>query len=112
MLTAPAELAPIEGDAFLVIDTRLTIQALSQAAEPLLAIREHEAVNRLLTELLLPADAEAPAAAGLAAAIVRAAYGDDPEYRVTVRPSRTFGVRLEGRIAPCGAPPAALLVLS
>jgi hypothetical protein len=111
MLTAPAEAAPTEYDAFLVIDNSLTIQAMSDEAESLLAISEHHAVNRLVTELLIPADAASRNDTALATAIVEAAAGGRIT-RVVVRPSRTFGIRLEGRIAPCGDPPAALLVLS
>jgi hypothetical protein len=111
MLTAPAEAAPTEYDAFLVIDNSLTVQAMSSAAECMLAISEHHAVNRLVTELLIPASTESPNHTGLAAAIVEAAAGDRGVTRVVVRPSRTFGIRLEGRIGPCGDPPAAVLVL-
>jgi hypothetical protein len=112
MLTAPAEATPTEQDAFLVIDNSLTVQAMSYAAECMLAISEHHAVNRLVTELLIPASINLPPHTGLAAAIVEAASGDGQVKRVVVRPSRTFGIRLEGRIAPCGDPRAALLILS
>jgi hypothetical protein len=112
MLTAPAEATPTEHDAFLVIDNSLTVQAMSYAAECMLAISEHHAVNRLVTELLIPASIDSPDHPGLATAIVEAASGDGQVKRVVVRPSRTFGIRLEGRIAPCGDPPAALLILS
>jgi hypothetical protein len=84
--------------------------AVSAAAERLLATRETEAVNRLITELIVPADAEAQGPSNLAAAVTWAARGDDTSRRVMVRPTNTFGVRLRARIASCGPPRAALLV--
>jgi hypothetical protein len=83
---------------------------VSRQAETLLGVREQLAVNRHITELLIPPDAE-QAPVGLAAAITRAATGDEEPTNVVVRPSSTFGVRLKVRIAACGPPSAALLVL-
>ncbi|HEY6524495.1 MAG TPA: hypothetical protein VIY10_12035, partial [Solirubrobacteraceae bacterium] len=49
---------------------------------------------------------------GFAAAIAQASAGDDPDTsRSFVRPWNTFGVRLRARIATCGPPRAALVVL-
>jgi hypothetical protein len=102
--------APNAGDAFLVLDSSLAVCAVSDAAESLLVTQETEAVNRHITELLVPADAEAQGRENLAVAVTWAARGDSGTRRVTVRPASTFGVRLSARIASCGPPRAALLV--
>src|SRR5581483_5600326 len=59
ILYADADSAPARGDAFVILDGSLAVCAVSKAAEPLLASREIDAVNRHVTELLVPADAEA-----------------------------------------------------
>jgi hypothetical protein len=111
LLETRRELVPTERDAFLVIDTSLLIQAMSRRAQMLLALSEEEAVNRPVAELLVPADAEAKGHAGFAAAIAEAAQGALDPATVVVRPWNTFGVRMRARIASCGPPRAALVVL-
>jgi hypothetical protein len=110
LLTAAQDVAPAPGSAFIVIDSSMSVCAVSAAAERLLAISETDAVNRLVTELVVPADAEATSPENLAVALTWAARGDTGVQRVTVRPANTFGVRIRGRIATCGPPRAALLV--
>jgi hypothetical protein len=112
MLQTRADAAPGPGEPFIVVDSSLAVQAVSGGAEAALAVREPHAVNRHITELLIPADAEARAPGFcLAAAITAAAAGDAAPSTVWVRPTKTFGVRLRARIAACGPPRAALLVL-
>jgi hypothetical protein len=110
LLQAEPELAPPRGGAFLVLDEALAVCAVSQGAERLLAISEPSAVNRHVTELLEPAESERHARTSLAAAIFRAARGESEPLPVTVRPARTFGVRMRVRIGPCWPRGAALLV--
>jgi hypothetical protein len=110
LLEAGADLAPDPHGAFVVLDGTLTVCAVSRAAELLLATSETDAVNRHLTELLVPADAEAQGPANLALAIASAARGEDGFRRVTVRPTNTFGVRIRARVGRCGPRAAALLV--
>jgi hypothetical protein len=110
LLQAGSDEAPNEGDAFLVLDSSLSICAVSSAAEKLLATREIDAVHRHITELLLPADAEAQARDNLAVAVSWAARGDTAAHAVTVRPSNAFGIRMRARITSCGPPQAALVV--
>lgn len=110
MLETRADAAPSERDAFLVIDSALLVQAMSRRAQGLLAVSEEEAVNRPISELLVTADAEAQSSR-LAAAIADAAQGTGEAVSAFVRPWNTFGVRMRARIAPCGPPRAALLVL-
>jgi hypothetical protein len=94
-----------------VIDSSLGIQAMSRRAQTLLAVTEEQAVNRPVVELLAPADAEAQGSSRFAAAVVEAANGLDEPASAFVRPWNTFGVRMRARIAPCGPPRAALIVL-
>jgi hypothetical protein len=110
LLTAGADVAPSRGGAFIVLDSSLSVCAVSGAAEGLLGSTECDAVNRHVTELLVPADAEARGLENLAVAVTCAARGDPSERRVVVRPANVFGVRLNARIAGCGPPQAALLV--
>ena len=111
LLETAGAAAPEEGGAFLVIDSTMAVCAVSAAAEELLATQETDAVNRHLTELLVPADAEAQGPTNLAVAVTWAARGDGDIRRTFVRPAKTFGVRLKARIASCRSPEAALIVL-
>jgi hypothetical protein len=111
LLETRREVLPADRDAFLVIDDALSIQAMSRRAQILLAVCEEEAVNRPVLELLAPADAEADGTSSFAARIIDAARSDDNPASAFVRPWNTFGVRMRARIAPCGPPRAALIVL-
>jgi hypothetical protein len=110
LLQSGADTAPTPGAAFMVLDATLSVCAMSEEAERLLATSETEAVNRHITELVVPADAEAQGPESLAVAVTWAARGDEATRNVVVRPATTFGVRLRARIASCGPPRAALLV--
>lgn len=111
MLETRRDIVPSHRDAFLVIDNSLLVQAMSRRAETLLGVTEDDAVNGPVIQLLVPADAEAGAASGFAAALLEAAAGADEPVSAFVRPWNTFGVRLRARIASCGPPRAALVVL-
>ncbi len=103
---------PSGGDAFLVVDSSLLVQAMSQQAQAFFGVTEELAIDKPVAELLVTPDAEAPGRAGFAAAIVQAADGQDPDTaRSFVRPWNTFGVRIRARIVTCGPPRAALVVL-
>lgn len=112
MLQAPADVAPSADDPFLVVDSSLTICALSRVAEKLLGVAETDAVHRHVGEFLVPADAEAPTSENLSALVAWAARGESPSTSVVVRPANIFGVRYWARVGPCGPPQAALLVLA
>jgi hypothetical protein len=112
LLEAREDAVPDSRDAFLVVDSALLVQAMSREAQSLLDMSEEVAVNKPVSELLVPADAEAQGRTGFAATIAQAADGQDPDTaRVVVRPWNTFGVRMRARIATCGPPRAALIVL-
>jgi hypothetical protein len=112
LLTANADAAPHPGDPFMIVDGSLCVCALSRVAEELLGVDETEAVNRHLSEFLVPADAEAAGADNLMDLVINAA-SDAAEARVAVvRPPDEFGIRFRAQVGACGPPRAALLVLS
>ncbi len=111
LLEAPAAVAPAPGDPFLVIDGRLAVCGVSRAAEELLAVEETDAVNRHVSEFLVPAGTGGTRAESLLARIVAAAGGAGDPVTVVVRPNGVFGVRYWARVGVCGPSPAALLVL-
>jgi hypothetical protein len=110
MLESRKDLVPGARDPFVVVDSSLLVQAVSRHAETLLGVGEELAINRPITELLVPADAEAQAGSRFAAAVADALSNGEP-LQAFARPWNTFGVRMRVRIAPCGPPRAALLVL-
>ena len=113
MLETRADAIPTDRDAFVVVDSRLLIQALSRDAQRLLAVTEEDAIDTRVSELLMPADAETSNGTGFAAAIADAAQGLEADVtRSFVRPWNTFGVRMRAKIAMCGPPRAALIVLN
>lgn len=111
LLETRKDAAPSPRDAFLVVDSFLLVQAMSRQAQTLLDIAEQSAINRPVGELLVPADTEPGLAGGFAHAIAEAAAGRTEAANAVVRPWNTFGVRMRARIAPCGPPRAALVVL-
>lgn len=112
VLRAPADVAPRTGEPFLVIDSTLSVCAVSAEAEELLGIVETAAVNKHVVDFLVPADANAPSADNLLVLLVEAASGSGAPRTAVVRPREEFGVRFRARIGPCGPPHAALLVLT
>jgi hypothetical protein len=111
LLEARADVAPNAGNAFLVLDRALAVCAVSHGAERLLATREPDAVNRHVTDLLMPAGAEENGSESLSVAVAWAARGDGGTRTAVVRPANTFGIRLTARISSCGPPRAALVIL-
>jgi hypothetical protein len=111
LLETRLDALPTPRDAFVVVDAQLLVQAMSRRAEKLLTVAEDLAVHRPVSNLLVPADSEAGKSAGFAAAVADAVSGGDEPRSAFVRPWNTFGVRMRARIAPCGPPRAALLVL-
>lgn len=112
VLQAGVDLAPRHDEPFLVVDTSLSVCAMSAAAETLFGIDETAAVNQHVADFLVPADANAPSAENLLALLVDVASGSGQVCTTVVRPRQEYGVRFWARIGPCGSPRAALLVLS
>lgn len=110
-LEAAPETAPTAADAFLVVDSGMSVRALSRRAERLLGVSEPDAVGRHLGELLAPADVETPAAQSFFALVLLAATGGADSTTVAVRPTDEFGVRYWARVGTCGPSTAALLLL-
>ena len=112
LLSANADAAPGPNDPFMIVDGSLCVCAVSRLAEELLGTDETQAVNRHLSEFLVPADAEAASAENLMDLVINAA-ADTSEARVAVvRPPDEFGIRFRVQVGACGPPRAALLVLS
>ncbi len=111
LLETRADTLPGNRDAFLVVDAGLLVQGVSRRAEQLLGVSEDLAINHPVAELVVPADAEARGPASFAGAIAEAVGRGNDAVSTFVRPWNTFGVRMRARIAPCGPPRAALLVL-
>jgi hypothetical protein len=112
LLTANADAAPGPDDPFMIVDGSLCVCAVSRVAEGLLGTDETQAVNRHLSEFLVPADAEASGPENLMDLVINAA-GDASEAHVAVvRPPDEFGIRFRVQVGACGPPRAALLVLS
>ncbi len=112
VLQTSADLAPRPGEPFLVVDSTLSVCAVSASAEELLGVEETEAVNKHVAEFLVPADANACSAENLIVLLVEAASQAGDPRTAFVRPRQEFGVRFRARIGPCGPPHAALLVLT
>jgi len=110
LLEAPLDAVPAKGEAFLIADASLRVQAVSATAEALLGIGEDLALDRPIGALLVHADAELERTSSFGDLLTAALSGESPR-RTYVRPWNTFGVRQCARIARCGPPPAALIVL-
>jgi PAS domain-containing protein len=104
------DVLPAASDAFLVVDGALRVQAVSNRAERLLSVAEEAVVDEPITKLIVPADAEAIGSSAFAGAVADVMARDEPGHAF-VRPWNTFGVRMRARIASCGPPRAALVVL-
>jgi hypothetical protein len=112
MVSAPPDAAPSPKDPFILVDGQLSICAVSRLAEELLLTSETDVVNSHIGDLLVPADIEVGGPDSLVNLIVHAARGTGETHHVVLRPAKEFGIRFWARIAPCGPPRAALLVLA
>jgi hypothetical protein len=111
LLETLSDAAPAAGEAFVVVDSSMLVQGLSRGAERMLGLSEELAVNRRVTDLLVVADSDPGQPSAFAESILGALASDTGAGHAFVRPWNTFGVRMRVRIAPCGPPRAALLVL-
>jgi hypothetical protein len=111
LLEAPADAAPGREEPFLVVDGRLTVQAVSKRAEALLGVTETEVTDHPITELITDADAETDQHASFVVALAEVADIDGGCRSAFVRPRDQFGIRIRARIGHCGPPRAALIVL-
>lgn len=102
---------PGKDDAFLVIDSMLRVQAVSETAARLLGVRGEDVLGSPVAKLLGPADAEARAPEDFLHLLRRASTDGNEPSSVFVRPRNAFGVRMVARIAPCGPSGGALVLL-
>jgi hypothetical protein len=112
LVSAPPEAAPTPEDPFILVDGQLSICGVSRLAEELLLTSETEVVNSHIGDLLVAADIEVSGPESLVNLIVHAARGTGETQHVVLRPAKEFGIRFWARIAPCGPPKAALIVLA
>ena len=96
----------------MIVDGSLCVCAVSRVAEELLGVDETLAVNRHLSEFLVPADAEAAGSDNLMDLVINAASDGTDTRMAVVRPPDEFGIRFRVQVGACGPPRAALLVLS
>ncbi|MGZ8632502.1 MAG: hypothetical protein ACXWZZ_01430 [Solirubrobacteraceae bacterium] len=111
-MSASPDAAPTPQDPFLLVDGQLSICAVSRQAEELLLTSETDVVNSHIGDLLVPADIEIGGPESLVNRIMHAARGPGETHHVVLRPAKEFGIRFWARIAPCGPPHAALVVLA
>ena len=111
IVSAPESIAPTTKEAFLLVDGRMQVCAVSRRAEKLLGAVEVETVGRPVAEILVPADAEVAGTQSLATTIVHAARGEGTVDDFVLRPVGEWGIRWFTRVGPCGDS-AALIVLA
>ena len=110
VLRAPPGLAPRFHEPFVIVDPRLCLQAVSHHAEGMLNVDEPTAVDVPLAEFLVcRTDQDQIDLAGL---VERAVSGSGLATRVELRTAGDPPIEVVARVAGCGAPPAALLILT
>ena len=109
MLTAPQKALPGPGAAFVVVTREGRISAVSETAEPLIG-EERGLLGMPIASALASAESDER----LARQVARAAGAGREVAQATLTPVLQAGdnpTRLSARIASCGPPRAALLVL-
>lgn len=106
-----SDAVPPTGAAFLIVDADLRVESLSRRAEMLLGERAAAVVDRPVARLLACADAEARGSGALIDVLRAVSTESEEVHSLFLRPAGAFGVRMAARIAACGPPRAALVVL-
>jgi hypothetical protein len=110
VLRAPPGLAPRFYEPFVIVDAGLRLQAVSHHAEAMLEVDEPTAVDVPLAELLVcRTDQEQ---LELARLVEGAVSGSRLATRVELRAAGDPPIDVVARVAGCGAPPAAVLILT
>jgi hypothetical protein len=110
VLRAPPGLAPRFYEPFVIVDLRLRLQAVSHHAEGMLKVDEPRAVDVPLANFLVcRTDRDQIDLAGL---VERAVSGSRLATRVELRTAGDPPIEVVARVAGCGAPPAAVLILT
>jgi hypothetical protein len=110
MLRTVPEAAPGRSDPFVIVDERLSVRAISRQAEAVLMVDEPAAADIPLNEFLV-SDGGGPGDVELARLVALAAAGAGPPLTLGLRTVGDPQLRFKARIASCGPPLAALLVL-
>ncbi len=111
VLKAPPGAEPRYDDLFVIVDRRLSVQAVSRLAEAALSVEEPAGLNAPLEELLICNNGDHDR--GELAALVELAFaGAEPSNRLELRAVANPETRLQGRITSCGPPLGALLILT
>jgi hypothetical protein len=110
VLSAPAGSQPRFYEPFVIVDPALRLQAVSRRAEALLMVDEPAAVEVPLSEFLLcRTDQDQMELSGL---VRHAVGGTRLAARVALRTVADPAMDVVTRVAGCGPPPAALLILT
>jgi hypothetical protein len=110
VLTAPPGLRPHFYEPFVIVDPRLRLQAVSRRAEVMLAVDEPAAIDIALEQFLVcPTVEEQLELAGL---VERAVDGSRLATRVQLRAVDDPTIEVLARVAGCGPPAAAMLILT
>jgi DNA-directed RNA polymerase subunit RPC12/RpoP len=112
LLETRVNAAPTVEDAFLVVDSRLIVRVVSPRARILLGAGQGEPLGRPVARFLAAAGTESGGPEDFMPLLHAASTGSDEIHSLCVRPLGAFGVRVTARIAPCGPPRAALVVLA
>jgi hypothetical protein len=111
VLRAPPGQAPRVRDAFVIVDQKLTVQAISHRAERVLGVDEPDGVHTLLDDLLQPAGCDLDRR-DIALLLMLAVTGSPPPDRLELQAVNEPQRRFRARVTSCGQPLAALLVLA
>jgi hypothetical protein len=110
VLHALPGLAPRFYEPFVIVDPHLRLQAVSRRAEVLLTVDERAAADVALAEFLVCRTD--PDQIDLAGLVERAVRGSRVATRVELRTIGDPAVEVVARLAGCGPPPAAVLILT
>lgn len=102
--------APGLHDPFVIVDERLTVQAISRQAETVLMVDEPAGVGVPLDSFLI-SDSAGAEGMNIADLVALVKHGTLPAEMPEVRTVGDPQIRFQARIAGCGPPLAALLVL-
>ena len=110
VLHAPPGLQPRLDEPFVIVDACLRLQAGSRRAEALLMVDEPAAVDVALAEFLVSRTDRAHIA--LAGLVQHAVGGSRSTRSVELRTVGDPAIEVMARVAGCGLPPAAVLILT
>jgi ribosomal protein L32 len=110
VLLAPEGAQPRSAEPFVIVDQRLTVQALSSRAEDMLLVDEPSAVGVHLQEFLSSDDRKLTGDE-LRRLVELAIAGDEPDETVSLCTLGDPELPLAARVSSCGPPSAGLVVL-